>query len=85
MNYGYKPTEKDQELAKQIGRFLEAIPPDKHGQRPYIEIGGYFPGVRVRRLTHYTQEQLEDIIRGMDSIHAEITGTQTSHTQNPTS
>lgn len=70
MNYGYEPTDRDEELADEIEEYLVTLEPDARGHQPYVEINQYYRGVRVRRLTHYTEKQLDKIVSELDKIHA---------------
>ncbi|MBU0494389.1 MAG: hypothetical protein KKB13_21275 [Chloroflexi bacterium] len=74
MNYGYSPTPKDRELALGIQAFIMSLPPDEQGRRAYVELNGLYSGVRVRRLTHYPDDQLRNIVRGCDAIHERFLG-----------
>lgn len=77
MNYGYEPTDQDEELAVEIGKYLATLEPDEpgsRGMRPYVEVDLMYPGVRVRRLTHYSDQRQEEIIRGLDAIYDRIVG-----------
>lgn len=75
MNYGYKPTDRDPELAEKISEYLTTIQSDERGQRAYVECNGLYDGVRIRRLTHYPQDQLEQIINVCDAIYETVTHT----------
>ena len=69
MNYGYEPTEHDEEIAMVLKDMVAKLPEDARGQRPYIEVNEAYPGVRIRRITHYTNEQIEDLVKKADAIH----------------
>jgi hypothetical protein len=69
MNYGYVPTEHDEEIAAVLKDMVAKLPEDERGQRPYIEVNETYPGVRIRRITHYTDEQRESIIKKADAIY----------------
>lgn len=75
MNYGYEPTDKDDILAERIKKeVLGTFPPDTHGRKPYVEINCMYPGVRVRRITHYDEFMQRRLITEMDRIHKEVVG-----------
>jgi hypothetical protein len=72
MNYGFLPTDKDKELAKRIAAFVATLVPDQRGQRPYVERDGMYPGVRLRRITHYSDEVVQYIVDKMGEIYDEL-------------
>ncbi len=72
MNYGYPPTFNDPELANAIQNYLNTLPKDGRGQKPYVEINGPYAGVRIRRLTHYNQIDLDNIVNTLDAIYETI-------------
>lgn len=72
MNYGYDPTPFDDELAEALEKIIATMPEDERGMRPYVEVGGLYPGVRVRRLTHYSDTVLEDTVKRMDTTYAAL-------------
>lgn len=81
MNYGYNQntrqwdeTKKD-DLAVMLGRLCAAGDyEDKYGMRPYVEIDGLYPGVRIRRITHLTAEQESSLITEADKIYDSVMG-----------
>lgn len=68
MNYGYNPTPHDQEIAELISEMLKEAPLDTRGHRAYVEVNVLYPGVRIRRLTHYTEAEVESIVKKADAI-----------------
>jgi hypothetical protein len=74
MNYGYEPTNNDDKLAAALAKLLEDFPADAHGRRPYIERNGPYSGVRIRRITHLAEEQINRLVAAADTIHERLTG-----------
>lgn len=75
MNYGYNPTTKDIKLAERIqNEVIAKLLPDEDGMKPYIEVNGLYDGVRIRRITHYSDEARNQIIDDMDKIYNEMFG-----------
>ena len=72
MNYGYEPTLKDSELAAEISDYLATLPLDARKQRPYVEVNLLYPGVRVRRITHYSEEQVDEMVDKCDRIYDRV-------------
>ena len=72
MNYGYQPTAFDGELAERMSNYLLSLPPDSKGRHPYIEVNGLYPGVRIRRITHYPEEIQDKIIKNCDALYREV-------------
>jgi len=73
MNYGYAPTLFDMELAERLQtEVLDKLPADARGQWPYIEINITYPGVRIRRITHYSDEVIDEIVADCDKIYREM-------------
>ena len=74
MNYGYEHTNgKDEQLAAAINVFLDTLPPDKDGRRSaYVEVGGMYPGVRIRKITDYDKDTINLIIKTCDRIFERI-------------
>ena len=68
MNYGYNPTHKDELLATKLQEMLSSFPPDEYGMHPYIERNGLYPGVRIRRITHYSKKMIDELVKKADAI-----------------
>ena len=77
MNYGYDcdtvgwRRDKVAELAKELSELCENYE-DKNGMNPYIEVDGLYPGIRLRRLTHLSDEDQEDLVREADKLFDKI-------------
>lgn len=74
MNYGYGPTAHDEELAKQLTEMLKTIGLDENGLTAYVETDCLYPGVRIRRMTHYSEEIRRTIIRKADVVYDKLYG-----------
>lgn len=61
MNYGFDPQPFDDELETALTAFCAALPKDNLGRNPYVERDQTYPGVRIRRLTHYEDSFIEEI------------------------
>ena len=74
MNYGYAPLGKkaDKVLAKRLTNLVSELPPGNGRLRPHIEINELYRGVRVRKLTDLTHDQLEAFIKAADKIHEAV-------------
>lgn len=72
MNYGYAPTPHDKEIAGLISEMLQEIPANPRGIRAYVEVNQLYPGVRIRSLTHYSEAEVEKIVKKADAIHESI-------------
>ena len=72
MNYGYPPTRFDKELAKRLTKLCQTFPKDSYGMSPYVEINGLYSGVRIRRITHYSDFQIRRIVEEADKIYNEL-------------
>jgi hypothetical protein len=72
VNYGYdgdqfESSKQKRELAAKLQEIIDAHQPDAHNKRAYVEVDELYYGVRVRRLTHYSQEVLEQMIHEFDA------------------
>lgn len=72
MNYGFAPTKFDKELAIQLEALCLTLPKDKRGMSPYIERDGLYKGVRIRRITHYSDSQIDQIVEQAEKIYDEL-------------
>jgi hypothetical protein len=64
VNYGYDcigwtPDAKE-ELASELAKIAETFK-DQHGKTPTIEVNGTYPGVRIRKMTWLTEEQILEL------------------------
>lgn len=67
--YGYDPTPHDKEIAKLITEMLEQDAGiDARGHKAYVETDQLYRGVRIHRLTHYTDDEIKNIVRKADAI-----------------
>lgn len=79
MNYGYdkhckgwKPGRKA-ELARRL--FVElniGMGWTPGGTQPYIELDSLYPGVRIRKITHLTEQERVALVRKADKIYDEV-------------
>ena len=69
MFYGYRTTDNDELLEKELKIFVATLPKDKLGKCCYVES---FNGVRIRRLTHYDDEHVDWIIEQADRIYKKV-------------
>jgi len=76
MNYGYAPTPHDGELERQLGEYVKTLPPDKYGMMPYVERDGLYAGVRIRRITHYSDDVINEIVKGAEKIYSDVMSQQ---------
>lgn len=75
MNYGYSSLGKrrDQVLARRLEReVLPALGLDAYGMAAYVEVDGLYPGVRIRRLTHYDDAKIERLRQAADAVFDEV-------------
>lgn len=72
MNYGYEPTNFDRKLAKALEAIIAKYPEDARGQRAYVEVNQVYPGVRVRRLTHYSEDTLDAMVKEFDDAFTRL-------------
>jgi len=72
MNYGYLPTPFDKKLAFEIEKYVRCIEADGNGRYPYVEVNQLYPGVCVRRLTHYSKNRLYEITDKLDEIYKRV-------------
>jgi len=82
MNFGYDKQvsagwkeEKKQILAEKLAELVKLYV-DKNGQSPYVEVDRMYPGVRIRRITHLTEQQHKKIVKKADAIYCEVMGIQ---------
>lgn len=69
MYYGFYPTPFDDELFKAMKDFCASLSPDKHEMFPYVESGN---GVRIRRITHYSDEKRREIVNVANKIYEQV-------------
>ncbi len=71
MNYGYESlgNEKDKELAEALDKMIKAFGEDSRGLCPYVEIRD---GVRIRRLTHFGDDVVDQIVERADSLFERV-------------
>jgi hypothetical protein len=77
MNFGYdrsvdgwREDRKDQ-LATELAVIAYSYT-DAHGMKPYVEIDGLYDGVRIRRMTHLTQEEYWELVRRAEEAYTKI-------------
>ena len=73
MNYGYKSLGKkaDKVLAKRLTNLVSNLP-GLGTCGPYIEINRLYQGVRIRKLTELTKDQLDTFIKQADEIYDSV-------------
>jgi hypothetical protein len=72
MNYGYDPTTNDAKLARDLAKIVardEFI--DARKQKPYVEVDQLYPGVRIRRITHLSDEKIDKLVAEADAVFTE--------------
>jgi len=88
VNYGYGKgckgwkTERKQELYNRLAELLrkhnycvDFNDPNRKGFTPYLELDSWYDegdGVRIRALTHLSEEKLEKLIKKADRIYMEV-------------
>lgn len=81
MNYGYDKSSKNWQEDKklELASHLKSIidhpkytPKEYPTQRPYVEIDGLYDGVRIRKITHLTGKQREQLIKEADVVYEVI-------------
>jgi hypothetical protein len=68
---GWKPRRRSI-LAARLLELVFELPLDGRGMRPYVD--DRYGSVRIRRLTHYSEEQYRKIVRAADRIYDEVMG-----------
>lgn len=43
-----------------------------HRSAPYVEVDRLYPGVRIRRITHFTDAQQDELVRRADKVYSVI-------------
>lgn len=77
MNYGYDSGSPNwhmgrvEELANALTKLCKSYK-DKNGMQPYVEVDGLYPGVRIRRMTHLTDEQQDELVMKADKLYDKI-------------
>lgn len=79
MNYGYDSTtagyrpSRKRKLATCLSELCaQARYVDGRGMKPYVEVDAMYPGVRIRRITHLTPGQEEELLREADEIFERV-------------
>ena len=78
MNYGYDNTcpnwveAKKAELAEALSKELRISFDANRQHKPYVEVDGLYRGVRLRRITHMSEEEQELLIKRADAIYRRI-------------
>lgn len=78
MNYGYDNTcpnwneDKKAELAESLSKELSIGFDANKQHQPYVEVDGLYQGVRLRRITHLSEEEQELLITRADAIYRRI-------------
>ena len=75
MNYGYDDTASWSDAEKYgLAEALDALCanfPDRYGMHPYTEVDTLYAGVRIRRITHLTEEEQQELVRQADVFYEE--------------
>jgi hypothetical protein len=81
MNYGYNRAtpgyvrRRQARLAAALGALCaRADFADADGMHPYVEVDGLYEGVRIRRMTHLTGAQQDELLRWADEIYDRVMG-----------
>ena len=79
MNYGYTPDSKNWDETKKVilaGRLITElrlkslwIPGE---DKPYVEIDGLYPGVRIRKITYLSSKEKQELCKKADRIYDEV-------------
>lgn len=79
MNFGYNSQskywreDKKYELASRIQQLLESKGWGKpYCGVPYTEVDGLYDGVRIRKVTHLSPEELQQLNQEADQIYLEV-------------
>ncbi len=78
MNYGYDSScpnwdeSKKHELAEALSKELLVGTNPNAVHQPYVEVDGLYRGVRLRRITHLSEEEQELLINRADAIYRRI-------------
>ncbi len=79
MNYGYTPDSKNWDESKKVilaGRLITELRLNSlwipGGNKPYVEIDGLYPGVRIRNLTHLYDDARVELCKKADKIYDEV-------------
>ena len=79
MNYGYDKTSlnwdenKKERLRHALSRLCYRYP-DEHKMHPYVEVDGLYEGIRIRRITHLTEEKRRELVKKADILYLKIMG-----------
>lgn len=75
VNYGYDcvgwSAAAKEELATELANLVRGLK-DKNGNGPTIEVDGTYPGVRIRKLTWFSAEEIERITDQADRIASTV-------------
>ena len=84
MNYGWEDTEdwlpEEKDLLATTLKMLCLNYTDRFGMQPYVEVGGLYAGVRIRRITHLTPAQEEELVAAADVAYSEVKAARGSRT-----
>lgn len=84
MNYGYTPDSPNWKprrvdaLVKALKAIVEDYSPDHGGekygdtQRPYVEVNGLYPGVRIRRITNLSEADCDKLVQRCDEAYEKV-------------
>jgi len=85
VNYGYNERTKGWnearkfELARRIRELMEKkgyrtdfFDPRRRGFTPFLEVDGAYGGVRIRAITHLSEEAQDALVNGADKIYEEV-------------
>lgn len=82
VNYGYGPgtrnwnEQKKSELASKLNKLIGCMA--KEGKikvstaLPYVEVDQLYNGVRIRKITHLSDETVDELIVRSDQIYADV-------------
>ena len=81
MNYGYNSDTKGWDESKKYilaSRLLTELNLANQwipgGTKPYIEVDGLYEGVRIRKITHLSDEDRSSLVKKADKIYNEVMG-----------
>lgn len=77
MNYGWgeMPAEQKSELAARLCKELKLPRGRGPGNKdPYVEVDRLYKGVRIRRITHLSDREIDLLVLKADIIYCQVTG-----------
>ena len=66
--------ERLKELMRSKGYCTDFSDPKREGFTPYLETNDPYDGVRIRAITHLSEEQQDKLVKVAEEIYAEVMG-----------